>query len=259
MADEWQLALLKRSVKEWNAWREANPDETVDLRDADLSGANLSYVYLHYANLSYSKLINTDLSLTKLSNANIRFANLSNTNLNGADLSYVSRRNADFTNAKGLNSLSQSTTPKSHPNKSSTSPTDWLSLVTTVGNTLLVTTASIASIIQGLDVVERRWREHKEQQQGGASTQHASSPSSKKPQSDSDIADILLLMEDGSHQEQKQWVSDPDVLRRHIEAFSDPTSKGEAAQCRLQEAQGPRAVGQYHRGRKRQPATQGHA
>jgi hypothetical protein len=32
-------------------------------------------------------------------------------------------------------------------------------------------------------------------------------------------------MDDGSHHNFQRWVSDPDTLRAHIDAFSDPTSK----------------------------------
>jgi Pentapeptide repeats (8 copies) len=42
MADPDQLALLKKSVEEWNAWRKANPLVKVDLSGTDLSGTDLS-------------------------------------------------------------------------------------------------------------------------------------------------------------------------------------------------------------------------
>ena len=46
MADEWQLALLKRSVEEWNEWIIAKLYTRPDLDGADLRGANLSGVIL---------------------------------------------------------------------------------------------------------------------------------------------------------------------------------------------------------------------
>jgi uncharacterized protein YjbI with pentapeptide repeats len=42
MANKEQLALLKRSVQEWNEWRDNNHLVEIDLRQADLSHANLS-------------------------------------------------------------------------------------------------------------------------------------------------------------------------------------------------------------------------
>ena len=42
MADPEQLALIRRSVKEWAAWKEKNPDVQVDLSGADLSGMDLT-------------------------------------------------------------------------------------------------------------------------------------------------------------------------------------------------------------------------
>ncbi|HXZ03526.1 MAG TPA: hypothetical protein VEH81_01765, partial [Ktedonobacteraceae bacterium] len=72
--------------------------------------------------------------------------------------------------------------------------------------------------------IERRWREHEEkrQQQG---TQTTSPSSSKAPVSDSEIVEILLVMDDGSHHSFERWVSNPDDLKAYIDAFSDPTSK----------------------------------
>src|SRR5690349_5877861 len=56
MADPWQLALLRRSVKKWNAWRKAHPEVRVDLSGANLSGANLDGANLDGANLDGANL-----------------------------------------------------------------------------------------------------------------------------------------------------------------------------------------------------------
>ena len=42
MANEEQVAQLKRSISEWNLWRTGNRVQSPDLRGADLSGADLS-------------------------------------------------------------------------------------------------------------------------------------------------------------------------------------------------------------------------
>lgn len=293
MADQWQLALLKRSVQEWNAWRRAYPDVKVDLSGANISRIDFSSAYLSNfypgmpgiiaraglrgvnlqgVNLSEADFSEADLSEADLSEADVtgvkltegdridkfsydiraqttrilgpvrgtdfRFADLRGANLRGANLRGASFEGANFgptiediwrkTRQDPL--IPRSTTPGLHPSQSS-STTDWLRLVQAVGSNLFVTAATLASIIQGLDVIERRWREHKEkyQQQSTSasqpSTRHASSSAPKNPLSDIDITDILLVMDDGSHHEFKQWVSDPDALRAYIDAFSDPTSK----------------------------------
>ena len=41
MADEEQVAMLKRSVKEWNQWRQENPEVRPDLNHANLNEASL--------------------------------------------------------------------------------------------------------------------------------------------------------------------------------------------------------------------------
>src|SRR5512144_1145486 len=56
MADEQQVTLLCRSIREWNRWRAENPQVTPDLagaglRGLDLSGANLSGAELKGADL----------------------------------------------------------------------------------------------------------------------------------------------------------------------------------------------------------------
>jgi hypothetical protein len=117
----------------------------------------------------------------------------------------------------------RSTTPEPRPSQSS-STTNWLGLVETFGENLLITAASFAAIVQGLDVIERRWREHQAKRQQQDSP--PASPSSQKTLvSDSEIIEIRLVMDDGSHHMFKRWISDPDTLRTYIDAFSDPTSK----------------------------------
>lgn len=187
MADAWQLAFLKSSVEEWNKWLKKHDNVKIDLSEANLSMANLATAFLLNANLT-------------------------NANLVGARLTEVI----------GYPPTSTNTTPQSQPNQPS-STINWLSLVQTYGNTLLVTASTLASIIQGLDVVERRWREHHDKHlQQNTSAAHLAS--SKTPTSDTDIIAILLVMDDGSHHEFRRWVSSPDDLRSYIDAFRDPAS-----------------------------------
>src|SRR5437764_409218 len=76
------LAKLKKSIKGWNAWREANPRIVPDLSEADLSEADLSEADLSGANLGLANLIEANLSGANLSGANLFETIFVKTNLN---------------------------------------------------------------------------------------------------------------------------------------------------------------------------------
>jgi uncharacterized protein YjbI with pentapeptide repeats len=87
MADEEQLAVLRRGRDAWNAWREQNPDVRVDLSNSDLSEEYLSGAKLSGAVLSGAVLSKADLTEADLSRAGLAAANLSRARLSGANLS----------------------------------------------------------------------------------------------------------------------------------------------------------------------------
>jgi hypothetical protein len=304
VADQWQLALLKRSVQEWNAWREAQREIKVNLREADLTGAHLAGAHLSTAyipggailsevdlsraqlrgvNFSEALLVGAilseaDLSRAQLMRAQLMRANLNKANLSGADLTDADLRmvvlnkailnrtilsradlrhadlrgadltdanfsGADLTDAKQDASPPKSIKPEPHPGQSS-SP-DWLSLVETVGSTLLTAAVTASALIQGLDIVDRRWREHQAKRKpqtpqptSASSTQPAASPSHKTHAPDKEIIEILLVMDDGSQHGFKRWVSNPDDLKAYIDAFSDPTSKVKPLQVVFRKREG---------------------
>jgi uncharacterized protein YjbI with pentapeptide repeats len=124
MANDEHVALLRKGVDAWNAWRDKNPTICPDLIEADLckaylgganlSGANLaladlSQAYLrkadlNEANLAGAKLCEANLSVAKLyeadlTGANLFKANLSSANLNSADLSGAKLIEADLSGA----------------------------------------------------------------------------------------------------------------------------------------------------------------
>src|SRR5437868_1846192 len=78
MANEEHLAILRRGVEAWNAWRREHastiPDlvgaglSKANLRDADLSGAYLRAADLHGADLSGAVLYDTVFGDADLSN-----------------------------------------------------------------------------------------------------------------------------------------------------------------------------------------------
>jgi len=72
MSNKKHVALLKKGVAAWNAWRDENPGTRPDLSEANLREANLR---------------EANLSGTNLRGANLREAGLSKANLSGADLS----------------------------------------------------------------------------------------------------------------------------------------------------------------------------
>jgi len=125
MANDEQLALLKRGSFVWNTWlREARataearamadsseverfrPDliqadlrganlEDLDLRGADLVEANLSGANLSRADLSGATLVEADLS-----RADLTEANLSGATLHGANLTWAELHGANLSNAQ---------------------------------------------------------------------------------------------------------------------------------------------------------------
>ncbi|NES67596.1 MAG: pentapeptide repeat-containing protein [Okeania sp. SIO2D1] len=90
MANNSQLDLLRRSVEEWNRWRRENPQEKVDLSNADLEGINLAAINSHPVDLEGANLRKANLFHAHLTHVNFRGANLSNTNFNTSYLTDVS-------------------------------------------------------------------------------------------------------------------------------------------------------------------------
>jgi len=119
MANDEHVALLKKGVAAWNAWRAKNPDIRPDLSRANLAGANLidadlrrAYLIganlitadLRRANLGGADLYDADLHRAKLSRANLREAvligaNLTRANLRGACLVGANLDRADLRQA----------------------------------------------------------------------------------------------------------------------------------------------------------------
>jgi uncharacterized protein YjbI with pentapeptide repeats len=115
MANDDHVALLKKGVAAWNAWRDENSNVHPDLSgaylfQADLSGANLSHARLgkaelNFANLSGANLSGANLDYADLDHADLRKANLSEANLweatlRGANLNEADLRKANFSRAQ---------------------------------------------------------------------------------------------------------------------------------------------------------------
>ena len=102
--------LLRQGAEVWNAWRKANPSIRPNLREANLSGANLANAFLRQAdlasanlnraNLSNTVLGDSDLSGADLSGANLSRADLDRTLLTGANLSRTNLSEANLTSAE---------------------------------------------------------------------------------------------------------------------------------------------------------------
>jgi uncharacterized protein YjbI with pentapeptide repeats len=104
MANDEHIALLKKGVAAWNAWRDAHRNIIPDLHKADLCGATLIEAHLSGADLSGADLSNANLSGADLGGAYLRDAHLSGAklstaNLSGADLKFAHLSRADLTNA----------------------------------------------------------------------------------------------------------------------------------------------------------------
>lgn len=92
LANDEHLALLRRGTAVWNEWRQHNPDNKPDLREANLRMANLSGANLSWASLSEAYLMGANLSEADLSKADLSAAVLF-----GTIFGYV-----DLTETKGL-------------------------------------------------------------------------------------------------------------------------------------------------------------
>jgi hypothetical protein len=104
MANIEQVALLKRGVKRWNAWREKNLEVTLDLRNADLRDADLPEVNLMEADLSSANLTGANLMDARLTGVNfsrsvVRVAELSGAYLVSSDLEKADFRGSELTEA----------------------------------------------------------------------------------------------------------------------------------------------------------------
>jgi pentapeptide repeat protein len=103
MANNEHVAILKKGVDAWNAWRKKNRQLHVDLTRADLRGANLSGAILRAfrggADLREANLSKANLSEAVLRGADLRRANLSGVNLSRADLMSTTLVETDLTGA----------------------------------------------------------------------------------------------------------------------------------------------------------------
>jgi TIR domain/Pentapeptide repeats (8 copies) len=90
MANDEHVAILKKGVDAWNAWRAKNLNVRPDLTGAKLIEARLNGANLSRAMLEVADLHRAVLEVANLSEANLAGADLSGANLAGADLSGAS-------------------------------------------------------------------------------------------------------------------------------------------------------------------------
>jgi uncharacterized protein YjbI with pentapeptide repeats len=86
MANQEQLNILRQGVEVWNKWRRDNQYVKVDLSGVDLENAHLNGVDLREADLSRSNLTFIQLAEANLYNADLQMADLNRSHLNGAYL-----------------------------------------------------------------------------------------------------------------------------------------------------------------------------
>ena len=107
MADKNQVAMLRRSVEEWNTWVSARRKKwwltpqmkRPDLQEANLSGANLSGAHLGGACLRGADLGGANLTKANLTRAGLSEVNLGGVNLAGACLDHADLSAANLTGA----------------------------------------------------------------------------------------------------------------------------------------------------------------
>jgi Pentapeptide repeats (8 copies) len=86
MPNDEHVAILKKGVAAWNAWRDKNPEIVPDLSGADLRRARLRSADLSRAQLGGANLSRSDLRRARLVRAHLIQTNLSGANLTGAFL-----------------------------------------------------------------------------------------------------------------------------------------------------------------------------
>jgi uncharacterized protein YjbI with pentapeptide repeats len=99
MANDEHVAMLKKGVGAWNAWRDENANIRPDLAGASLSEANLSGVDSTKYDLRGAvgaNLSDANLSGADLTKADLRAADLSGADLSGADLSRARVHKSNF-------------------------------------------------------------------------------------------------------------------------------------------------------------------
>src|SRR2546422_429432 len=100
MANETHIAMLKKGVKHWNAWRKQKRNRvTPDLNRAELYERDLSHFDFHGANLGGAELVNCVCVEANLKRAFLEEANLFGADLDGAQLWRANMTEADLSNA----------------------------------------------------------------------------------------------------------------------------------------------------------------
>jgi uncharacterized protein YjbI with pentapeptide repeats len=95
MSNKEQVALLRKGVRPWNAWRSSYADVAIDLSGAALQGTDLSQVNLRGADLR-----DANLELCDFTGADVSDANLTAANLRGAELRWSNLSWSDLGRAK---------------------------------------------------------------------------------------------------------------------------------------------------------------
>ncbi len=119
MADNEHLTILNKGVKTWNCWRQNNPNvrpnlegldiSNINLRDADLSGANLRKIKGGQVRFGQSgaNLLGANFNNADLTGANLRDATLRHTKFIKATLDNVKLSNTDLYNVNFNNASMQ--------------------------------------------------------------------------------------------------------------------------------------------------------
>lgn len=86
MANQQHLELLKQGTEVWNQWRSAHRTTSPDFSEANLAQIDLRNANLNGANFTEANLSGAHLQHTFLSLANLRGANLSEAHVQGTPL-----------------------------------------------------------------------------------------------------------------------------------------------------------------------------
>ena len=98
-SNELHIDILRQGVLAWNSWRDEHWEVRPELRDANLSGMDLTKANLHFADFYHADLSSVTFRHAFLDQAEFTFANLSGVDLTQANLYSTDFFKADLSDA----------------------------------------------------------------------------------------------------------------------------------------------------------------
>lgn len=104
MADEKQVAMMRQSVDNWNAWK-LETGEPGDLAGADFTGCDLNHAHLFESDMKNVKLMNAQVSLAFFGDADLVHADFRGATIVASHFGQTDLRGANFQGAELTGSI----------------------------------------------------------------------------------------------------------------------------------------------------------